>query len=113
MGGEEHLGEFEHLVLLAILRLQDDAYAVTIRDEITRHAERPVSFGAVYSTLRRLEGKGYVSSSVGGAEPVRGGRAKKYVRVEPAGLEAVRRSQERIARMSAGVAALEGTGGGG
>ena len=68
------LGEFEHVVLLAILRLGDDAYAVTMRDEILRCTGRDVSRGSVYITLDRLETKGYLRSRLADPTPERGGR---------------------------------------
>ncbi len=102
----DYLGEFEHLVLLAVLQTGPHAYGVPIRDEIHRRARRDVSFGAVYSTLRRLEAKGLVVSERGNPLPVPGGRARKIVRLTQAGLKAVRASQARIASMSEGLAEL-------
>jgi PadR family transcriptional regulator PadR len=71
------LGELEQLVLLAILRLGDDAYGITVQQEIAERGARPVSLGAVYSTLSRLEEKGFVSTRTGEPTPTRGGRRKK------------------------------------
>jgi len=71
------LGEFEQVVLLAILRLGDDAYAVTIRDEILQCTGRDVSRGSIYITLDRLETKGYLRSRLADSTPERGGRAKR------------------------------------
>lgn len=102
----DYLGEFEHLVLLAILQAGPKAYGVPVRHEIVRRAGRDVSFGAVYSTLRRLEAKGLVASEPGDPEPVSGGRARKLVRLTETGLEAVRASQARISRMSEGLPEL-------
>ena len=76
----DYLGEFEQLILLALVRLGEDAYGVTIRDILRERAGRDVSFGAIYSTLRRLEAKGLVGSSLGEPAPVRGGRAKDGTR---------------------------------
>ena len=104
----EYLGEFEHLILLALLRLGEDAYGVTIRDALRERAGREASFGAIYSTLRRLEAKGLVRSSVGDPTPVRGGRAKKYVAVTPRGREAVREAHRAFGRMAEGIGALKG-----
>lgn len=95
------LGEFEHLVLLAILRVGAGAYGVPIRDEIESRARRSVSLGALYATLRRLETKGLVASEATEAEDT--GRARKVVRVTPRGLEAVRHAQARFRRMSDGL----------
>lgn len=106
MATDTYLGEFEHLVMLALLRLGDDAYGVTIRNVIEERAGRAVSFGAVYSTLRRLARRGYVVGEHGDPEPVRGGRAKKYFHLTAPGLDALRRSQERLASMSEGLSQL-------
>jgi PadR family transcriptional regulator PadR len=86
------LGEFEKAVLLALVRLRDNAYGVTIRRELSKRLQRDVAVGAVYTTLSRLEEKGYVSSSVGEPTPERGGRAKRYFRIEATGAEALNRS---------------------
>ena len=102
MSRKDYLGEFEHLVLLAILQLGDGAYGVGIRDMIEERAQRAVSFGAVYSTLRRMERKGYVRSKTGDAEP-ESGRARKYFRVTPAGTALVVQSRNRLDRMSRGL----------
>lgn len=104
MGREGYLGEFEHLVLLAILRRGGDASGVTIRDEIVQNAQRAVSFGAVYSTLRRLAARDLICGILGEAEPVRGGRAKKFYTLTPDGRQVLHRSQERLRRMSDGLA---------
>ena len=73
MSGRDFLGEFEHIVMLAVLRLGDRAYGVTVRQEIEFRTKREVSIGAVYATLDRLEAKGYVKSSLGDPTPERGG----------------------------------------
>ena len=88
--GRNTLGEFEQAVLLAILRLgSSGAYGVPIRHDIGERRGRAVSVGAIYSTLERLEGKGFVSSWTGGATAERGGRAKRFYRVEAPGLRAL------------------------
>lgn len=99
---KHYLGEFEQLVLLAILRLGDDAYGMRIRQEIIT-AGRSVSLGAVYVTLERLEEKGCVSSSVGDPIPERGGRAKKYFQVRASGLLALKRSVNTTAFLCEGL----------
>jgi DNA-binding PadR family transcriptional regulator len=99
------LGDFEQLLLFAILRLDDDAYGVRIRQEIEERAGRSVSAGAVYTGLDRLEGKGLVTSRIGDTTPSRGGRRRKYYRLEPEGAEALRQSYDEIQRMASGVAA--------
>jgi len=84
------LGQFEQLLLLAVMRLGDDAYGVAMRREIEERTGRGVSPGAIYPTMDRLEAKGYVSSYMGDATPERGGRARRYFRLEPMGHEALR-----------------------
>jgi PadR family transcriptional regulator PadR len=104
----DYLGEFEQLVLLALMRLGDDAYGVSVRDTLLQRTGRDVSFGAIYSTLRRLEAKGLVRSSLGDPEPVRGGRAKKHVVVLPRGRAALGEAQRAFKRLSEGVTGLPG-----
>jgi PadR family transcriptional regulator, regulatory protein PadR len=98
------MGEFEQLVLLAILRLADHAYGMEIRAEIEKQTRREVSYGAVYTTLDRLDRKGFVSSELGASTPERGGRARKYFRVEPAGQAALRATRNALSVMWDGVA---------
>ena len=98
------MGEFETLVLLAILRLDDEAYGMAVRREIEKRTGREISYGAVYTALDRLERKGYVSYTLGESLPERGGRARKYFRVEPAGREALRDSRRALEVMWKGVA---------
>jgi PadR family transcriptional regulator len=99
----ESLGEFEQLVLLAIVRLDADAYGATIRREIEDRANRLVTVGALYTALERLERKGYVESSMSDPTPSRGGRSKRYFRLRSPGLAALRRSREAMTRMWAGI----------
>jgi DNA-binding PadR family transcriptional regulator len=100
MEGNDRLGRFEEWILLALVRLREnDAYGVPIRREIAERTGRDVSFGAVYTTLERLERKGYVSSRVGEPTRERGGRAKRYFRIEAPGMRALERSREIIANM--------------
>jgi len=99
----EYLGEFELMVMLAILQLGEDAYGKRIWEEIENRTDRSVLIAAVYAALERLERKGYVSSWVGAPTPVRGGRAKRYFQIERAGLAAVRRSREMLASMFSGL----------
>lgn len=103
MGKGEFLGEFEQMVILAILRLGDDAYGMTVRRELERTAARNVTFGTVYGTLDRLEEKGFVSSRHADPEPVRGGRARRYFRVEPQGELALVRARDMMGRLWDGV----------
>ncbi len=97
------MGEFEQLVLLAILRLEDEAYGMEVRAEIEARTGRDVSYGAVYTTLDRLERKGWVAHELGAPTPERGGRAKKYFRVERAGREALRDTRRALEIMWDGV----------
>jgi DNA-binding PadR family transcriptional regulator len=99
----ESLGEFEHLVLLAVLRLRHDAYGMRVRREIAERTGRDVSIGAVYATLDRLAAKGFVSASVADPTPERGGRAKRSFQVTGTGLEALRRTREDLAAMLDGL----------
>jgi len=97
------LGEFEQVVLLAVLRLGDNAYGVTILREIQRQVSRTASRGAVYVTLDRLERKKLVASRLADPTPERGGRAKRYFRVQPAGIAALRDSRRALARLWEGL----------
>ena len=103
----ESVGEFEQLILLALIRLGDDAYGVSIRDTLRERAGRDVSFGAIYSTLRRLEAKGLVRSTLGDPEPVRGGRAKKLVAPTARGRAAVTEAQRAFGRMAEGLKGVQ------
>ena len=96
------LGEFEQIVLLAILRLGDNAYGVTIGAEITVCTSREPAPGALYTTLDRLEDKGLVTSRLGDPTPQRGGRAKRYFALNSKGLEAITRAQQSYRRLLEG-----------
>ena len=98
------LGEFEQLTLLAVLRLGEEAYGVTVRRAIEEGAGRDVSAGAVYTTLARLEKRGLVSSRVGETAPERTGQRRKYYTVEPAGAAMVHDSVNAVSRMIEGLA---------
>lgn len=97
------LGEFEHMVLLAVAHLDQEAYGVTVQREIERRTERAVSLGAVYATLARLEAKGMLRSWEGGATPDRGGRAKRFYAMRPAAVTALEASRRALDRMWAGL----------
>ena len=103
MSGRDYLGEFEHIIVLALLRLEDRAYGVTVRQEIESRTSREVSIGAVYATLERLETKGYVKSHRGDPTPERGGRSKRFFRVTPRGVAAVNRTQRALQSMTEGL----------
>jgi PadR family transcriptional regulator len=103
MPGRDYLGEFEHIIILALLRLEDRAYGVTVRQEIEFRIRREVSIGAVYATLDRLETKGYVKSRHGDPTPERGGRSKRFFRVTAKGMAAVNRTQRALQSMVEGL----------
>ena len=100
------LSELEQLVLLALLRLGPDAYGVSITDEITTTAGRPMSIGAVYKALARLEERGHVEGRTGRPTPERGGRRKRHYRLRPAGREALAGALQAIRRMAHGIDGL-------
>ena len=97
------LGEFEHIVLLAILRLEDTAYGVTIRGELAERAGREVAPGALYTTLDRLEDKGLVESRLGDPTAERGGRARRYYSVTTNGLRAIAAAQRALRSLMEGL----------
>jgi PadR family transcriptional regulator PadR len=103
MGKGDFLGEFEHVVLLAVARLHGNGYGVSVRQEIQRRTGRDVSVGAVYATLARLEEKGLVSSREGAPSPHRGGRARRHFAVEPSGVIALHATRGMLDRMWDGV----------
>ena len=103
MAKGDHLGEFEHLVMLALLRLGTDAYGMRVRQVIQSRTERSVSIGSVYATLDRLERKGWVVSSVGEADGSAGGRARRFFGLTPEGGAALLRKQDAIQRMTEGI----------
>jgi PadR family transcriptional regulator PadR len=105
MAKGEFLGEFEQLVLLALIRLGDEAYGMAVRREIGTRADRDVSIGAVYATLDRLETKGLVKSRLGETSDVRGGRAKKCFTITAAGARALEKSQHAFRQMLEGLPA--------
>jgi len=97
------LGEFEQVVLLAILRLEDEAYAVAVREEILRCTGRDVSRGSVYITLDRLETKGYLRSWLADPTPERGGRAKRYYALRPRAVQALKESRRALVALWKGL----------
>ena len=103
MAGRYYLGEFEHIIVLALLRLADRAYGVTVRQEIEFRIKREVSIGAVYATLDRLEAKGYVKSHLGEPTPERGGRSKRFFHVTAKGVAAVNRTHRALQSMTEGL----------
>jgi PadR family transcriptional regulator, regulatory protein PadR len=103
MAAPLNLGEFEQLVLLAILRLGDGAYGVTIRAELAGRGGRNVAPGALYTALERLEAKRAITSRMGDPTPQRGGRAKRYVTVTPLGKAALTRAVRAYERLLDGL----------
>ena len=102
------LTDFELMILLAILRVGDEAYGVPIAREIETTGRRSVVLGAVYTALERLERNDMVSSRLGSPSPERGGRAKRFFAVTPQGLRAVRETQRSLVALWKGVAELRG-----
>jgi PadR family transcriptional regulator PadR len=102
------LGEFELMVLLALIRLGDDAYGVTISREIEGCSGREVALGSVYAALDRLEEKGFVRSKLGDPTASRGGRAKRYFHITQHGLRELREAQRVLVSLWRGLPALEG-----
>jgi DNA-binding PadR family transcriptional regulator len=103
------LGDFEQLVLLALLRLGDEAYGVSIRDELCARTGRDVSPGAVYTTLDRLERKGFVVHRLGPPTPERGGRRKKHWALRAPGRRALESALAALRRMTEGLELSPGT----
>lgn len=97
------LGEFEQLVLLALLRLGPDAYGATVRREIEARTGREVAISAVYTTLERLENKGYLRSRLGEPTAERGGRRRRHFELLPAGARALKVAYEVFKGMTAGL----------
>jgi len=94
------LGEFEYLLITAAAGLGEDAYGVSIREEIESNTGRQCSLGALYTTIDRLEKKGLLKTWMGDATPERGGRAKRLVRVTPHGVQAAKDFYEAVLRIS-------------
>jgi PadR family transcriptional regulator, regulatory protein PadR len=102
------LTDFELMILLAILRIGEDAYGVPIAREIEATGRRTVAIAAVYAALERLEERGLVSSSLGDPTPERGGRAKKFFQATGAGVRLVREAHEGLTAMWRGLSVLKG-----
>jgi PadR family transcriptional regulator PadR len=106
--GKDTVGGFELQVLLAVIRLGDDAYGVPISDTIQEASGREVAAGSIYITLDRLETKGLVTSRRGESTPERGGRAKTYYQITGKGVRAVRHAKRTLVKLWSGVPRLEG-----
>ena len=96
MGRDGFLGEFEQMLLLAAMRLEDEAYGVKLMEELDNRVGRNVSRGSVYVTLDRMEDKGWISSELSASRPERGGRPRRIVRVTPQGLAVLRKSRAAL-----------------
>jgi PadR family transcriptional regulator, regulatory protein PadR len=107
---EDIPGSFEQLVLLAVLRLGENAYGMTVRRELETRTGQPVSLGAVYTTLERLEKKGYLAAREAAGGAAREGRARRLFTVDGAGVEALRRALDVLDRMRVGLPTLRPVG---
>lgn len=105
---QRDIGNFELMVMLALIRLGENAYGVPISQEIEKRGGREVAVGSVYAALERLEGKGLVTSELGEATAERGGRAKRYFHVTAKGLKEVRETQRALMKLWQGLPELEG-----
>lgn len=103
MPATQTLGEFEQIVVLAILRLGEQAYGANVREVIATRTNRRPSAGALYTTLDRLEEKGLVTSQFGDPTPQRGGRAKRFFKVSADGIQVVARAQRSYQRLLQGL----------
>jgi PadR family transcriptional regulator PadR len=103
MTDRSYLGEFELMILLAVLHLGDEAYGVPISRELERHRGRDVSVGSVYAALERLESKNLVASTLGDPTPERGGKAKRYFRVTKEGLRQVHETRRVLTNLWQGL----------
>src|ERR1700685_434283 len=99
MTNRSYLGEFELMLLLAVIHLGEEAYGVPISRELEANRGRDVSVGSVYAALERLESKGLVASSLGDPTPERGGKAKRYFRVTREGLRQVRETRRVLSEL--------------
>jgi PadR family transcriptional regulator PadR len=103
-----YLGEFEYAVLLAILHLDEGAYAVPVREVIEQRTGRPVARGALYTGLDRLEAKGCLKSRMGDPSEERGGKARRYYTVTAAGMKAIRATHGAFANLTKGLESILG-----
>jgi DNA-binding PadR family transcriptional regulator len=104
----DYLGNFELMTLLALMRLGEDAYGVTIAQELEEQTDREVVVASVYATLERLQERGLVTSSLGDSTPERGGRAKRYFRITGAGMREVRDARRSLMNLWKGLPELKG-----
>jgi len=99
----DNLGDFEQLVMLAVMRLDDEAYGTSIREELRSRAERDVSPGAIFTTLERLEARGLVTSRYGEPTAERGGRSKRFYKLTADGRRGLARSLRAVRRLLHGL----------
>jgi DNA-binding PadR family transcriptional regulator len=99
MTSRSYLGEFELMLLLAVLHLGEEAYGVPISRELERNRGRSVSVGSVYAALERLEAKGLIASDLGDPTPERGGKAKRYFRITKEGLRQIHETRRVLTKM--------------
>jgi len=104
-----NLGDLEQLVLMAIVRLKDDAYGVTIRAALAERAGRDIAPGALYTALERLETKGLIRSRMSDPTPQRGGRSKRHVTLTAAGMKALARAVQAYEQMLDGLDLMRGS----
>jgi PadR family transcriptional regulator PadR len=97
------LGTFEQAVLLAIVRLKEEAYGRGILREVQERLNREIAAGAIHSTLERLEAKGLIRSRLGTGTPIRDGRARRFYRIQPAGLEALNNARAAVQTLWHGI----------
>jgi PadR family transcriptional regulator PadR len=108
MAKQSYIGGFELMVMLALMRLGEDAYGVPISREIEKIGRREVALGSVYAALERLEAKGFVTSQLGDSTPERGGRAKRYFHVTGKGLREVGETHRTLKKLWHGLPQFEG-----
>lgn len=99
MTDRSYLGEFELMLLLAVIHLGDEAYGVPISRELEKHRGKDVAVGSVYAALERLESKGLVTSTLGDPTPERGGKAKRFFRITKEGLRQVHETRRVLTRL--------------
>jgi len=104
----DYLGNFDLMLLLALLRLGEDAYGVTIAEELEKQTGREVVVASVYATLERLQQRGLVTSRLGDPTPERGGRAKRYFRITAAGTREVRDARRSLMKLWQGLPEVKG-----
>ena len=102
MNKQQFLGEFEHVVLLSVLHLQDNAYGLSIKNYLKASVNRDVAIGALYSTTGRLQNKGLLTSCKSGSTPGRGGKAKRFFEVTGLGIEELRRTKGQLEKLWTG-----------